>query len=294
MATKKCAYLTMQDPGDYVTDYDLSFDAMAAQGWDVDTVAWRDPEIDWDAYDAVYLCTAWDYPHHLDEFIAVLQNIETSSAMLVNELSLVQWTLRKTYLRDLECRGADIVPSLWCSDIAAEDMSSWFTAHGTDTVIIKPEVGANAHDTFVLRKPLGPETQAALSATFQGRAFFVQPFIDSIKTEGEYSLFYFGGEFSHAILKTPTQDDYRSQEEYGAQIASVQPSARLLAAGRKVLSVVSPQPVYVRVDFVRGADDKFLLMELELIEPSLYLRTDDAAATRFAVAFDKHVDEHSV
>jgi hypothetical protein len=284
----------MQEPGDYVTDYDLSFDAMEAQGWDVDTVVWRDPEIDWDAYDAVYLCTAWDYPHHLDEFLAVLQNIEKSSAKLVNELSLVQWTLRKTYLRDLESRGADIVPSLWCTDIDAENIPSWFAAHGTDTVIIKPEVGANAHDTFVLKNPVDGETQSALSTTFQGRAFFVQPFIENIKTEGEYSLFYFGGEYSHAILKTPTDGDYRSQEEHGAQISCEQPSEQLLAAGEKVLSLISPQPVYVRADFVRGADDRFLIMELELIEPSLYLRMDDAAATRFAAAFEKHVDEHSV
>jgi hypothetical protein len=292
MATKKCAYLTMQDPGEYVTDYDLSFDAMAAQGWDVDTVAWRDPEIDWDAYDAVYLCTAWDYPQHLDEFVAVLQNIEDSSAMLVNELSLVQWTLRKTYLRDLESRGADIVPSLWCSDIDAEDIAGWFAGHGADTVIIKPEVGANAHDTYVLRNPVAAETRLALAKTFQGRAFFVQPFIENIKSEGEYSLFYFSGAYSHAILKTPADGDFRSQEEYGSQIASVQPCEKLLGAGQKVVSLIDPQPVYVRADFVRSADDKFLLMELELIEPSLYLRMDQAAATRFAAAFDKHVGEH--
>ncbi len=293
MPTKKCAYLTMQDPGGYITDYDLSYDAMSAQGWEVDAVVWRDPEIDWNVYDAVYLCTAWDYPQHLDEFIAVLQNIENSAAMLINEMSLLQWTLRKTYLRDLESRGADIVPSLWCSDIDAEDMSSWFTTHATDTVIIKPEVGANAHDTFVLKNPVSLETQAAMSTTFQGRAFFVQPFIESIRTEGEYSLFYFGGEYSHAILKTPREGDYRSQEEHGAQIVSVQPSEQLLAAGRTVLSEVSPQPVYVRVDFVRAADNRFLVMELELIEPALYLRMDDLAATRFAAAFSEHVYEHS-
>ena len=283
----------MQNPGDYVTDYDLSYEAMAARGWDVHTVVWRDTGIDWNTYDAVYLCTAWDYPHHLDEFIAVLQNIEASSAMMVNELSLVQWTLRKTYLRDLESRGADIVPSLWCSDIDAEDIAAWFTAHGTDTIIIKPEVGANAHDSYVLRNPVSAETRAALSKTFQGRAFFVQPFIENIKCEGEYSLFYFSGAYSHAILKTPTDGDFRSQEEYGSQIASVQACEKLLGAGKKVISLIDPQPVYARADFVRGADDKFLLMELELIEPSLYLRMDQAAATRFAVAFDKHVNEHS-
>jgi hypothetical protein len=172
-------------------------------------------------------------------------------------------------------------------------MPRWFAAHGSDTLIIKPQVGANAHDTFVLRQPLAADTQAALSATFQQRAFFVQRFIESIKSEGEYSLFYFAGEYSHAILKTPADGDFRSQEEHGAQIKSVQPCAKLLAAGQKVISLLEPQPVYVRADFVRD-DERFLLMELELIEPALYLRMDAAAATRFAIAFNKHVDEHSV
>lgn len=284
----------MQDPGDYVTDYDLSYDAMRAQGWEVDTVAWRDPQTDWSAYDAVYLCTAWDYPHYLDEFAAVLQNIERSSATLVNELSLVQWTLRKTYLRDLESRGADIVPSLWRIDIDVEEIPSWFETHGSNTVVIKPEVGTNAHDTFVLQNPLDAETRSLLATAFLQRAFFVQPFIENIQSEGEFSLFYFGGEYSHAILKRPTVGDFRSQEEHGAQITSVQPCEKLLAAGTKVVSLVDPQPVYVRADFVRGADNRFLLMELELIEPSLYLRMDNAAAARFAAAFTKHFDRHSV
>lgn len=111
MKLKNVAYLTMQYPGDFVTDYDLSFDAMAACGWAVETVAWRDPEIDWNRFDAVYLCTAWDYPQHLDEFIAVLHKIENSSAILVNPLSLVEWSLRKTYLRDLESSGAHFLCS---------------------------------------------------------------------------------------------------------------------------------------------------------------------------------------
>ena len=279
----------MEDPGDFVTDYDLSFDAMAALGWQVDTVAWRDPSIDWDEYDAVYLCTAWDYPQHADQFIAVLENIERSSASIVNELSLVRWTMVKTYLRDLEQKGADIVPSLWIEDIAAEQISGWFAALDTDKAIIKPTVGTNATDTYLLQKPLAPELESQLLSTFQMRPFFVQPFIENIRSEGEFSLFYFNGEYSHAILKIPRDGDFRTQEEHGSDIHSVQPSEQLLATGRHVLSLVAPQPVYVRVDFVRAADGKFLLMELELIEPSLYLRMDDGAAARFAAAFDQHV-----
>ena len=111
----------MEDPGDYVTDFDLSFEPMSALGWQVDTVPWRDRSIEWDDYDAVYICTPWDYPQDAETFIDVLESIEESTAHLVNELSLVRWTFAKTYLRDLETRGAAIVPSLWYDDIDATD-----------------------------------------------------------------------------------------------------------------------------------------------------------------------------
>ena len=278
----------MADPGDFVMDYELGIGPLTELGWQVDTVAWRDPGIDWDQYDAVYLCTPWDYPDHFDEFVTLLDRIDASSALLVNERSLVNWNMRKTYLRDLEAGGADIVPSLWCAGFDSADIPGWFEAHDTNTVIAKPEVGANAKDTFVLREPVDADTEALLATVFTNRPFFVQPFIENIQTEGEYSLFYLGGDYSHAILKTPQAGDYRSQEEYGSAVNSVAPEAGLRAAGDRIIALVSPEPVYVRVDLVRGPDGRFLLMELELIEPSLYLRTDADAAARFAAAFDAH------
>lgn len=281
----------MQEPGDFVMDYDLSFEAMAALGWDAQPVDWRDPDTDWNSFDVVYLCTVWDYPDHLDEFIALLQTIEQSSALLINARALVHWNMRKTYLRDLESRGADIVPTLWFAGFDGVNMAEWFAAHAAEAVVIKPEVGANAQDTFVLREPVDQDTKALLRVAFNNRAFLVQPFIANIEREGEFSLFYFAGEFSHAILKTPTQGDFRSQEEFGSSIQSVQPEAALLSAAKTIVDLVEPQPVYVRVDLIRGPDGRFLLMELELIEPSLYFRTDAGAAARFAAAIDAHYVE---
>jgi len=289
MTHERCAYLTMANPGDYVTDYDVSFDAMAALGWQVATVSWRDPAIDWNDFDAVYICTPWDYPDHLEQFIDVLTRIEQSRAQLVNALSLVRWTLEKTYLRDLHERGAMIVPSLWCEDFDGDAVGSWFDVLGSDSLVIKPVVGVNAVDAYVLRDPVEATLVAHLARTFAGRPFFVQPFANNILTEGEYSLFFFSGNYSHAIQKTPKSGDFRVQEEHGAQIQSVAASADLIDTARHVLSLVDPQPVYVRCDFVRGKDDQYWLMELELIEPSLYLRMDDAAPARFAAAFDAHL-----
>ena len=277
----------MREPGDFVTDYDVSFAAMDELGWRVDTVVWDDPAIDWDGYDAVYICTPWDYPEKLDLFLAVLEAIDRSAAQLINDLALVHWNLRKTYLRDIEERGGAIVPSLWHSDFTEDAVTASFGQLEVNTVVIKPQVGANAVDTFVLDEPVDQDLLVRLGCVFAEQPFFIQPFMPNVQTEGEYSLFYFDLECSHAILKIPAAGDFRSQEEHGAEIRSVDAPAGLLDAGERIMGLVEPRPVYARADFVRDADDRFLLMELELIEPSLYLRTDDGAAGRFAAAFDQ-------
>lgn len=291
MSQRTAAYLTMRDPGDYVTDHDLSFEALAALDWQAEPVVWSDPAVDWGRFDAVYLCSAWDYPQHVEQFLALLERIDKSRTVLVNDLSLVHWNLRKTYLRDLQERGADIVPSLWLAGIGDAAPVDAFAALQTDTLVIKPVVGANAQDTFVLRQPLDDATQALLRATFANRECLLQPFVEAVCSEGEFSLFFFAGTFSHAILKTPADGDFRSQEEHGSEIRAVNPEAGLLQAASHIVELVEPQPVYARVDLVRGTGDRFLLMELELIEPSLYFRTDVAAPARFAAAFDNYVRE---
>lgn len=286
---KKVAYLTMQDMGDYVTDFHVSFGPMAALGWQVQTVPWRNP-VDWNEFDAVYICTAWDYPEHLAEFLDVLGAIDASRALLVNDLRLVVWTLEKTYLRDIEESGGRIVPSTWFSAFDTGDVARFFASHDTDKVVIKPSVGANAKDTFVLTDPIPAEQLETLRSTFDNRSFFVQPFIENIQSEGEYSLFFFNGEYSHAILKTPEPGDFRVQEEHGADIKPIEAPAALLDTAITLFEWIEPMPVYGRGDWVRDADGNYLLMELELIEPSLYLHTDSGAAGRFAAAFDQRFE----
>ncbi len=283
---KRCAYLVMDDQEDFVTDYDVSFDAMAALGWQVDCVPWRDLTVDWNTFDAVYICTPWDYIIDPALFLQVLETIDTSNAELINPLPLVHWSLAKTYLRDLEDKGGAIVPSIWFERFDVADIPGWFESLESDKVVIKPTVGANARDTFVLSQPVAPKLVSELEATFNENAFFVQPFMTNIQSEGEYSLFYFNGEYSHAILKTPESGDFRSQEEHGADIKGVSATAEQIAAAEGILALVEPRPTYVRVDLIRDDNDDFRLMELELIEPSLYLRTDAGSAARFARAFD--------
>ena len=281
--SRRCAYLTMDDISGFVSDAELSFEPMAELGWSVEMVPWRS-DTDWNDFDLVYICTPWDYQNDVAAFLAVLETIEMSSAILVNGLDLVRWNLEKTYLRELEIRGAAIVPSVFFEHFDAERVSACFAAHGTDKIVLKPVVGANADNIFVLTSPLSDDNVGQLDRVFAARPFFVQPFIESVQSEGEYSLFFFGGDYSHAILKKPKPGDFRTQEEHGADILSVEAPAALVETARHVLGVINPQPVYVRADFVRNGGNRFLLMELELIEPALYFRTDPGSAGRFARA----------
>ncbi len=270
-------------------DSDLTFEPMQALSWSIDMVPWRSAGVDWNQYDAVYICTPWDYPDDPEKFLALMEVIDGSSAILVNDISLVRWTMAKTYLRDLESRGAAIVPSSWYDKFDSEVLPGLFDAHDTDRIVIKPVVSTNAHSTFLLHRDLPTNVLSALETTFAARPFVVQPFVEKVQDEGEYSLFFFSNKFSHAILKTPKDQDFRVQEEHGARIESVVPESALFETAASVLSLVQPIPVYARCDFIRGPNGQFLLMELELIEPSLYLRMEPGAARRFAKAFDAYV-----
>ena len=200
---RRCAYLTMSDFGDFVSDADLSFEPLAELGWSVEMVPWRSPRIDWNRYELVYLCTPWDYQDSVEEFLAVLDEIDASSAKLVNSLELVLWNLQKSYLMELERRGAEIVPSLFHESYDMNAVGTWFDIHQCDTIVVKPLVGANADHITVVTRPVGVDTARQLRAAYSARPFLVQPFMNSVQAEGEYSTFFFNGEFSHAILKKP-------------------------------------------------------------------------------------------
>jgi hypothetical protein len=288
MTTKRCAFLTMENTEGWFIDADLAIPPMQALQWTIDTVPWRGAAIDWHRYDAVYIGTPWDYPQDVNLFMRLLEQIDASGPVLVNPLELVRWGLAKTYLRDLEARGADIVPSLWYEGLSPGRLLSSFDALASDRIVVKPVVSTNATDTFLLERHEACALEPLLLRRFEKRACVAQPFIGNIQAEGEFSLFYLGGVYSHAIQKVPRAQDFRVQEEHGASIVAIEPEPALTACADRILELVDPLPVYARCDLVRGPDGRFLLMELELIEPSMYLRMNADAPQRFARAFDHY------
>ena len=279
---KNCAFLTLDETGDFVIDDEHAIAPLSALGWQVSTVSWRQTQAPWSDFDIVIIRSTWDYWNDVPAFIKTLEKIDHET-LLANPLGLIRWNLAKTYMRDLQQKGIGIVPTLWASTLQADSFLTFRGSLGTDVVVVKPVVGANGEDAFRVSMGESPERLESIAARFQNRDCMIQPFMPNILSEGEFSLFFFDGSYSHAILKIPAESEFRSQEERGAEIRAVIPDEKLLLRAHQAMDVLSPEPLYARLDFVRSKDD-FLVMELELIEPSLYLRMDPSAPDRFAAS----------
>ncbi len=287
---RRLAFLSTDNLEGFVSDDERAVAPLAARGWAVETVSWRQP-CDWNRFDMVIIRTTWDYQNDAARFLNVLERIDASPSLLQNDLELVKWNIRKTYLRDLQEKGNRIVPTIWQEGgVSPEKLEGFHARLHSEEIIIKPVISANADHTFRLHREDIPFYYDKLQHLFAGRAFMAQPFMENIITEGEYSLFYFGGEYSHAILKTPQANDFRVQEEHGGIITAVKADEKLRRRGEAVMDSLGRIPLYARVDLVRDAGDEFAIMEVELIEPALYFRMDAPAAERFAEAVNRFRD----
>jgi len=285
---KKCAFLTLDDPADYVIDDEHAIEPLNQLGWQVSTLSWRQTQTPWSEFELVIIRSTWDYWNDVPAFLAALEKIDNQTR-LANRLNLVRWNLSKTYMQDLHNSGIGIVPTLWENSLEQGFITSFQDRLGVNEIVVKPVVGANGEDAYRVTADDSQQHLDDIVSCFQGRACMVQPFMPGILSEGEYSLFYFAGNYSHAILKIPAKSEFRSQEERGAEIRSIVPGEELLRRAGQAMATVSPSPLYARIDLIRGEKDDFLVMELELIEPSLYLRMDADAAGRFAASIDKWV-----
>lgn len=283
---KHCAFLTLKDrAGFYISDH-LAIAALENLGWDVVEIPWNDDNVRWDQFAVVVIRSTWDYQQHPEQFLSVLAAIENSGASLYNPLKICRWNLDKSYLKDLSDRGITIVPTNWLSGLTRSNLIALFENLQCSQIVVKPTVSANADDTFALYRSEPDGWQKALNA-FENRPVMAQPFIPSVIDRGEYSLFYFAGQFSHAISKKPKPGDFRVQEEHGGTIDAVEVDALLAGTGQRIMDCIPETLLYARVDLVLLPDGQPALMELELIEPSLYFECDPNAPGRFATALQQ-------
>jgi hypothetical protein len=250
--------------------------ALEPGGFAVESRSWVEAG-DLSAFDLVMPLLVWGYPRAHSLWLESVAAWESQGARLQNPPSVLRWNSDKRYLGALETRGAPVVPTLFAERLTPALMEQAAASFGTDRLVAKPQVSASAWRTvrWSPGDPLddGPEGPA-----------MVQPYLAEIETEGEISMVYFGGRFSHAISKLPQPGDFRVQPEYDGIITAYAPRPDEFAAADRVLEAVDEPLLYARIDLVRGSEGAPMLIELELIEPDLYLGYDAEAGRRFVSA----------
>ena len=245
--------------------------------------------IDWtkaddlSGFDLVTPLLAWGYPRDCPRWFGLLDRLEAENVRVSNPVSILRWNSDKAYLAELDAAGIPSVPTILTALLDRVALEEARTTFNVETLIVKPPISGGADGTFRL------ERDDIVPASVAGQRMMIQPYLPNIAEEGEYSLFYFAGVFSHSILKRPAKGDFRVQEQYGGQEEAVTaPEGALTLAQRAFTAtaeITKTQTLaYARVDILRDGDGVFRLMELELIEPSLFLRFAPDAGAAFAEA----------
>ena len=270
-----------------LTDDDLLLtEPLQRVGISAEAAVWSDPDFPWTSCDAVIIRSCWDYHLRLPEFLDWIARLEQSGVRVCNPPAMVRWNAEKTYLRDLEAKGIPIVPTFWPD--GPMSLRDQMREMGWNRAVVKPRVSATAHQTRLVSIDDAESAQPLVNELRHHPGVMVQRFMEAILTRGEWSLIFFNGEFSHAVIKTPKAGDFRVQHDFGGHEQRAEPSPNVLDAASRVVRAMADPPLYARVDGVES-DGHFLLMELELIEPALFLFLHADAPERFAAAVAERV-----
>lgn len=281
---RRVALVTYDARPEPTDDDRLLADALSARGVSVDAMPWSDSTARWNAFDAVVVRSCWDYFRRADEFHAWLDRLEADGARVHNDVGILRWNADKTYLRDLEAAGIPVIPTRWLDVASPATLGALRRDTGWGEVVVKPTVSGGAHRTW----RSAPEAEAVhderLAEMIGAGAVMVQPLVPEIEREGEWSLVFFGGAYSHSVLKRPRAGDFRVQSEHGGSLKPAEPPDSVITAAERAIGAIpfgGEPPLYARVDGCI-VDGRLVLMELEVLEPELFLRCSVESAGRLA------------
>ncbi|MBO3746616.1 hypothetical protein J5X84_11115 [Streptosporangiaceae bacterium NEAU-GS5] len=267
---KRVAYVTCAETQGFDDEWELVLSAWLAADIEGTRVDWADPGVDWAAFDAAVVRSAWNYIDRRDAFVAWAHRVG-GQTRLFNSAEVIERNTDKTYLRELSDLGVPIVPTHW----SADDVPEW------DEYVVKPSISANARDT--IRTADRDEVVAfARRLEESGQTVMIQPYIPTVEHEGEMSMLYFGEHFSHAVRRHPMLTDTKIDDQNKAALRD--PDDDQFALAERVLKAVTDDLLYARVDIVRMPSGEPVLMELELTEPYLFLRYEFEAPGLLAQA----------
>lgn len=277
MPDRRVLLATDSEWPDLGDDEQLVLPGLAARGVDASPAIWSDPSVDW-AGALVVVRSTWNYIHRLDDFLRWADRV-AGIATLFNPAPVIRANTDKRYLADLADAGVPVVPTEWIDRGTSRDVGAVLRERGWRAAVVKPAVSNGARDTALVTAESTSEGQQLAEAIATTRDVMIQPYLDSVETYGERSMIHIGGALSHTVRKAPMLAGASSPDDVQPAVAAA--DEKLLA--EQALSWVGAELLYARVDIARLADGSPVIMELELTEPRLYLRYDDAA-DRFAAA----------
>ncbi len=249
---------------------------------------WSSPEVDWSSFTHVLIKSTWDYFDFYPEFLVWLDKLEALGVQVLNEVPTLRWNSSKTYLMEIEIQGFPCIAGKVLPKGSRLALDPLYTELGADTLVVKPLVSGGAKNTLKLARGAGEDLEKKIGDLLQVEDFLVQPYIEEIVKVGEYSLIFFNEKFSHAVLKSPAAADFRVQHYYGGTIQTLIPSDAMLSSAQALVDRYAKNTLYARVDGVE-IDGVFHLMELELIEPYLFLGLSDQAIPNYKAALQKRL-----
>eukprot|EP01133_Synstelium_polycarpum_P012211 gene12211-14299_t len=295
----KIGFITSVDYPDLAEDDHLLL-TTASKQWDCHCLVWEDETVDWASFDILIIRSLWDYVQKFDKFQEWMSMIEKSGVKLLNEISVIKWNFNKNYLAELESIGVEIVPSVFVKKDAAKRTLLYHVQQAVKSkkfkksmtrFVMKPCVGAGGYGTHLFGLDDWQSKQGDFDTLLEASDMIIQPFVDTIKTEGETSFIFFNGAFSHSIIKRPSTNDFRVQEGYGGTVDwNHCPPQHEIETAKRIIEHISKKGkvLYTRIDMLRY-QGRLCLGECELFEPALYFMEQQSLVNRFIQRLAEHL-----
>lgn len=292
---KRIALVTCQEiPGLILGDQPIAAE-LRALGHEATPAIWDDPAIDWARFDALVIQSPWDYYLKAQAYYSWLDHIKALEVPCLNGTNTLRWNAHKGYLLDLESQGCAVVPTALYEKGHSEPLDVILQGlrqgRGWGPVVFKPAINGAGINTLKIQGDPSLGDVALFAELIAEADMLLQPFLPEIGTQGEISLIFFGGAYSHGVLKTAKAGEFRIQSEHGGRTQPYEASPELIELGQEIMAaaegIVGERAFYGRVDLIEAGGEP-LLMELELIEPERFFDYKVGSAQAYARAILNH------
>jgi glutathione synthase/RimK-type ligase-like ATP-grasp enzyme len=246
-------------------------------------IPWSVADEDWTRFSYLLVKSVWDYFDFYPQFLQWIADRKSEGTPVLNNLDTIRWNSSKTYLLEIEEKGFPVIAGKLLKKGSHFDEDSIASYRNAVTLVVKPLVSGGSKNTIKIHVDSWQNQSTKINKLLEQEDYLIQPFIKEVQEVGEYSLIFFNAKFSHAVLKSPAKEDFRVQHYFGGTVSVIDPSPELMESCQNLVTEFASESLYVRVDGV-VIDGLFHLMELEMIEPYLFLGLADQAIPNYKTA----------